>query len=238
MRCLEQFHLHWDGEIVFQSARKDAYQRAFHQLRDAGLVYPCACSRKEIEDAGAGGAAYPGTCRQGLAPGRPARAWRVRTDHSSIAFEDLLQGRVTQNLEREVGDFVLYRADGVFAYHLACAVDDHFQGITHIVRGADLMASTVRQIYLQKLLGLSTPNYLHLPIALDDKGEKLSKQTLARAVQTQRAAVVLADALRFLGHAPPGEVCAEGISALWQWAFNNWKREQLPRALEARAPAV
>jgi len=236
MRCLEQFHLHWDGAIVFQSARKDAYQQALDQLRAAGLVYPCACSRKEIGDAGAGAAVYPGTCRQGMAPGRAARAWRVRTEHIPIVFEDLLQGRVTQNLEREIGDYVLYRADGVFAYHLACAVDDDFQGITHIVRGADLMASTARQIYLQRLLGLAAPHYLHLPVALNDEGEKLSKQTLARPVQAQRATVVLADVLGFLGHAPPREVCVEGIAALWQWALNNWKREQLPLVLGATRP--
>jgi glutamyl-Q tRNA(Asp) synthetase len=162
-----------------------------------------------------------------LAPGRQARAWRVRTHAAAIAFDDLLQGRISQNLELEIGDFVLLRADGIFAYHLACAVDDHAQGITHVVRGADLMASTPRQIYLQGLLGLSTPEYLHLPLALNPAGEKLSKQTLAEAVEPARAAVVLADVLRFLRHPPPREVVSAGIADLWQWALPSWRRERL-----------
>lgn len=237
-RCLEKFQMHWDGEVVFQSARTGAYQEALDQLRNRGLVYACACSRIEIGDAGLDGPVYPGTCRKGLPPGREARAWRVRTGDSAIEFVDLLQGRVRQNLDREIGDFVLFRADQVFAYHLACAVDDSAQGITHVVRGADLMASTPRQIYLQRLLRLPTPNYLHLPIALNAAGEKLSKQTLADPVEPDRAAVILADVLRFLKHSPPDEVSADGVSALWRWALENWRRDRLPDVVSAGAPAV
>jgi glutamyl-Q tRNA(Asp) synthetase len=237
LRCLESFQLCWDGEVVFQSARANAYQSAMDRLRAGGFVYACACSRKEIGDA-VGGSAYPGTCRNGLAPGRTARAWRVRTDTAAIEFEDLLQGRVRQDIEREIGDFVLFRADRVFAYHLACAVDDYAQGVTRVVRGADLMASTPRQIYLQRLLGLSTPEYLHLPVALNAAGEKLSKQTLADPVERGRTAVVLADVLRFLHHPPPDEVASAGVTALWQWAVPSWRRERLPSLLSAPARSI
>jgi glutamyl-Q tRNA(Asp) synthetase len=236
LRCLEGFQLHWDGEIVYQSARAHAYQLALEQLRARGLAYACACSRKEIGEGAAGARVYPGTCRNGLAPGRAARAWRVRTENVPIEFVDLLQGRMRQNLAAEIGDFVLYRDDGVYAYHLACALDDHAQGVTHVVRGADLLDSTPRQIYLQELLNLATPAYLHLPIALNAAGEKLSKQTLAQGVQADRAPAVLSDVLGFLGHAPPGEVTAAGVAALWQWALANWKRERLPHHLAAPAP--
>lgn len=237
-RCLEKFQMAWDGEIVFQSARTDAYRAALDQLLDRGLVYACACSRKEIGDAAPGGLAYPGTCRNGLPPGREARAWRVRTGNTAVEFVDLLQGRVRQQLDREIGDFVLFRADGVFAYHLACTVDDYAQGITHVVRGADLMASTPRQIYLQRLLGLPTPDYLHLPIALNASGEKLSKQTLARPVEPDRAATILTDVLRFLRHSPPDEVSAGGVSTLWRWALENWKRDRLVGVASAQAPVT
>ena len=240
-RCLEKFQMVWDGEVVFQSARMGAYQAALDQLRTRGLVYACACSRKEIGDAGMDGPdgpVYPGTCRKGLPPGREARAWRVHTGDTAIEFLDLLQGRVRQDLEREIGDFVLFRADQVFAYHLACAIDDSAQGVTHVVRGADLLASTPRQIYLQRLLGLPTPEYLHLPIALNAAGEKLSKQTLADPVDPERAAVILADVLRFLKHSPPDEVSADGVSALWRWALENWRRDRLPDVVSAGAPAA
>jgi glutamyl-Q tRNA(Asp) synthetase len=238
LRCLETFQMEWDGEIVFQSTRTGAYQAALDHLRRRGVVYACACSRKEIGDAGVGGPVYPGTCRDGLPPGRETRAWRVRTGNTAIEFTDLLQGRVRQNLDREIGDFVLFRADQVFAYHLACVVDDHAQDITHVVRGADLMASTPRQIYLQGLLGLPTPEYLHVPIALNAAGEKLSKQTLANPVRPERAAAVLADVLRFLEHSPPDEVCADSVSALWRWAVENWRRDRLPGVVSAEAPSA
>jgi len=238
LRCLEQFGLHWDGEIIYQSRRTPAYQEAFQQLRVNGLVYACGCSRKEIGEALSGGVAYPGTCRHGMAPRRSVRAWRIRTGPAEIAFQDLLQGRIRQNLEREVGDFVLYRADHVFAYHLACTVDDDAQGITHVVRGADLMDSTPRQIYLQKLLGLSTPDYLHLPVALNPAGEKLSKQTLAPAASSTSAADVLADVLRFLQHPPPKEICATGVQALLRWGIEHWDRKRLPAMAGARYPGT
>jgi glutamyl-Q tRNA(Asp) synthetase len=178
--------------------------------------------------AGLEGPVYPGTCRNGLPQGRDARSLRVLTNNTAIEFEDLLQGPVRQQLAAEIGDFVLWRTDGVFSYHFACAVDDEYQGITHVVRGADLIASTARQIYLQGLLGLPRPEYLHLPIAVDTSGEKLSKQTLAPPVDTRNPAAVLTRVLRFLGHAPPPGLAGAGVEALWPWAIENWRREQLP----------
>ena len=233
LRCLDAFGMHWDGPVVYQSARNDAYHAALHRLAQSGHTYPCACSRREIADAGvagAEGAAYPGTCRKGLAAGREARALRARTDGAVIGFDDGLQGPVRQDLQTEMGDFVIYRADHVFAYHLACAVDDAFQGITDVVRGADLIASTPRQIHLQRLLGLPTPGYLHLPVAVNAAGEKLSKQTRAPAVDYLNPAAPLARVLRFLGHQPPVAVAGMDVATLWEWAVSNWQRERLPRA--------
>jgi len=139
-------------------------------------------------------------------------------------------------LQDEIGDFVVYRADHVFAYHLACAVDDAEQGITEVVRGSDLIASTPRQIHLQKLLGLPTPAYLHLPVAVNGAGEKLSKQTRAHAVDQSDPAATLDRVLRFLGFPPPADICGEGLHELWLWAIQNWRRESLPRAKSIPAP--
>jgi len=241
LRCLDAFGLHWDGAVVYQSTRSDAYHAALHQLRRSGRTYPCACSRKEISDAGLAGvegAVYPGTCRNGLAAGREARALRVRTGGAVVEFHDELQGHVRQALQEEIGDFVVYRADHVFAYHLACAVDDAEQGITDVVRGADLIASTPRQIHLQKLLRLPTPAYLHLPVAVNGAGEKLSKQTRAHAVDQSDPAATLDRVLRFLGFPPPADICGAGLHELRDWAIQNWRRESLPRAKSIPAPGA
>jgi glutamyl-Q tRNA(Asp) synthetase len=171
---------------------------------------------------------YPGTCRKGLSPGRPARAMRVRVDSAVIAFEDLLHGRIEQNLAREVGDFVVRRADGLFAYQLAVVVDDFEQGITDVVRGADLLASTPRQILLQRLLGHPTPRYMHLPVAVNQYGEKLSKQTHAAPLTVTEAPLRLWQALRFLGQEPPAELAAGRIADAWNWALANWRTERIP----------
>ncbi len=225
--CLQAFGMQWDDDVVYQSARSAAYRTALTKLSNDGLVYACVCSRKEIEDAGSG-TVYPGTCRAGIAHERRAHAWRVRTASAVIEFDDRLRGRIHQNLEREVGDFIAFRADGIAAYHLACAVDDAEQGITHVVRGADLLDSTPRQIFLQQLLGMPTPAYLHLPVAVHADGRKLSKQTLAQSVNPDEAGSVLGAVLEFLNHAPPETVRRGGLDALWRWAIDNWRRARLP----------
>jgi glutamyl-Q tRNA(Asp) synthetase len=212
LRTLERLGLHWDGEVMFQSQRLERYRVALEGLR--AHTYWCGCTRREIADSSLGLAAdgahiYPGTCRARTP--RERRALRVRTTPEPIAFIDRLQGRGEQVLERDIGDFVLQRADGQFAYQLAVVVDDAEQGVTDVVRGADLLDSTPRQIYLQRLLGYATPRYLHVPVALDNAGEKLSKQTGAAPVEADPHA--LARALRFLGQ-PDSATLAQ---ALREW---------------------
>ena len=153
---------------------------------------------------------------------------RVRVDNAVIAFEDLLQGRIEQHLAREVGDFIVRRADGLFAYQLAVVVDDFEQSITDVVRGADLLASTARQVLLQRLLGFPTPRYMHLPVAVNQTGEKLSKQTRAAPLTVTEAPGRLWQALRFLGQEPPAELAAGRIEEIWSWALANWRTERIP----------
>ncbi len=205
LRQLEGLGLEWDGPVVYQSARLDRYRAALDALQRSGHAYWCGCSRQEIEDsatlAGAptGALVYPGTCRNGIRPGATPRAVRARTHGEPIRFTDRMQGEVTQVVEREVGDFVVLRADGIFAYQLAVVVDDAEQGISDVVRGADLLESTARQILLQRLLGFPTPRYLHLPVAVNASGEKLSKQAGAKALVAEHPAGALRAALQFLG---------------------------------------
>ncbi|RKE24254.1 glutamyl-Q tRNA(Asp) synthetase [Paraburkholderia sp. BL23I1N1] len=207
LSTLDRFGMHADEPPVWQSQRMARYEEALEQLKAAGLVYPCGCTRKEIADsllhvhARNTTLAYPGTCRSGL-HGKPARAWRLRVpdgDAAVITFEDRWQRMQTQNLATEVGDFVLRRADDQWAYQLAVVVDDADASITHVVRGEDLMDSTARQIYLQRCLGVPTPSYLHVPVVTNDQGEKLSKQNGATALDNDKPLETLRAAARHLG---------------------------------------
>lgn len=230
-RTLEAFGFEWNGPVVFQSQRGDAYRAALAQLEAAGAVYPCTCSRKQIQTAarlGPAGPIYPGTCRRLSSTGTKRPSWRANTEGARIAFVDALQGPVEAALEQTIGDFVVRRADGIFAYHLALVVDDAAAGITHVVRGQDLLACAPPQIFLQQQLGLPTPHYLHLPVATNRDGQKLSKQTHARALDLQHRPQLLAQALSFLGHPPPAEV-KDDLPALWQWARRHWSTAQIPR---------
>jgi len=232
LRTLEGFGMGWDGQVLYQSTRSEAYLAALDRLQKQGVLYACACTRREIADSsidGRYGLVYPGTCRAGLPAGREPRAVRVRTEAGVVEFEDALQGRVGQALHAEVGDFVLRRADGLFAYQLAVVVDDAEQGMTEIVRGADLLDSTPRQIYLQRLLDLPTPRYLHLPVALNPQGEKLGKQTLAHPVDTSAPVATLAGVLRFLGQTVPAEVAQADLESFWRWAVAHWNPARIPR---------
>ena len=221
LRTLERLGLYWDGEVVFQSQRTALYEQALSRLRE---TYLCGCSRREIADsavslAADGAQVYPGICRTGLPTGKSARALRIRVE-GTVTFRDRVQGTLSQDLAREVGDFVLRRGDGQFAYQLAVVVDDAAQGITDVVRGADLLESTPRQIYLQRLLGLPEPRYLHVPVAVDASGDKLSKHAGARPVDERD----LRRALRFLGQ-PASGTLAEAISA-WNPARVPARRAQ------------
>lgn len=223
LRQLDAFGLEWDGAVVYQSARLALYQDALQKLE--AHSYPCACTRKELEDSALaidGSRIYPGTCRSGLAPGKTGRAIRLRASAAPVRFDDRVQGEITQCVETEVGDFVLRRADGLFAYQLAVVVDDAAQGITDVVRGADLLDSTARQIQLQRLLGVPTPRHLHVPVATNSMGEKLSKQTRAPDARPEH----LAQALEFLGMPAPAGMAGK---ELLEWAVGHWDSARVPR---------
>ena len=229
---LAAFGLVPDRPPVHQSQRHALYQAALEQLKQAGAAFPCACSRSEL--AAQGG--IHRHCIATAARGRPA--WRLRVpDGLRIGFDDGLQGRYAQDLAAEVGDFVLRRADGYWAYQLAVVVDDADQGITDIVRGADLLASTPRQIWLQRCLGYPTPSYAHLPVATNPAGEKWSKQTLAPALVPQAASRQLWQALHFLGQAVPDELQQAPLSDLWGWALTHWSLAAIPRQQAISAAA-
>ena len=240
LRTLERFGLAWDGAVQYQSARLDAYNDAIDRLRATCSVYGCACSRREIADSslpGIEGPVYPGTCRVGMPVGRSERALRVRTDDAAIAFEDRWQGKIECALARDIGDFVVRRADGLIAYQLAVIVDDAAQGITDVVRGADLLYSTPRQLYLQRLLGIVSPRYAHLPAAVDANGEKLSKQTGATAVAAEPVSPLLRRALLFLGQDAPMELEQGGLDDVWRFAIARWDDRRVPRARSSPVPA-
>jgi glutamyl-Q tRNA(Asp) synthetase len=193
---LEALGLHWDGPILLQSTRFDAYNDALQTLSKQGLAYPCACTRKELEGHGM---VYPGTCRQGLPPGKTARAWRLRIPEGTLHIPDRWQGLYREDTARLCGDVVLLRADGFWAYQLAVVVDDAWQGVSDVVRGADLLDSTGRQIHLQTALKLNCVRYMHVPVVKNPHGDKLSKQTLANAVDTQQPLTALTAAALHLG---------------------------------------
>jgi glutamyl-Q tRNA(Asp) synthetase len=231
LRTLEGFALHWDGPVLYQSQRLDIYRDGADQLRVQGHTFPCACSRREIADSALLGQAapiYPGTCRTGITSGQPARSVRLRVHDRPIYFEDRLHGHIEQNLAREVGDFVITRADGPIAYQLAVVIDDAEQRITHVVRGSDLLFSTPRQILLQRLLGYTTPRYLHIPVAVTANGEKLSKQTHAPQLETRNMQALACAVLAFLGQALPPAAQHLPFEELWAQAAAAWDTQRLP----------
>ena len=242
LAALERAGFEWDGPVWRQAERTAIYEAALNRLLARGFVYRCACTRRERarDPIGAiGERVYPGICRNGLVGDRAARAdhaIRVRVPSDVVAFEDRLYGTQQQNLASDVGDFIVRRSDGLFAYQLAVVVDDAAQGITDIVRGADLLASTPRQIFLQRALGLSTPRYLHVPVAIDARGDKLSKQTGARELPASPLATLI-DAWRFLEQPAPPERLAS-VAEFWTWAHSNWRPARLPPSTMLPAPAA
>lgn len=248
LRTLEHLGFEWDGEVAVQSRRIDLYHAALVRLQLDGEVYPCACSRREITERATrasidGGAVYPGSCRAGIGTGRAANAWRLKVEDREISFTDRIQGIHAQNLERDVGDFVLLRADGQFAYQLAVVVDDALQGVNAVVRGADLLDSTPRQIWLLQRLGFPTPSYAHLPVATNAAGEKLSKQTLARAADPTDGTSLLTSAMKFLGQEVPAEMHTLSLAEFWPEALSIWslarverRRSKLPASAESASP--
>jgi glutamyl-Q tRNA(Asp) synthetase len=238
LRTLDAFGLHWDGPVEWQTRRKPSYEAALAKLRGQGLAYRCRCSRREVADSGLRGIegmVYPGTCRRVRLGADVEAAERLVVPEGDVEFVDRVQGRLVQHVARDVGDFVLKRRDGLHAYQLAVVVDDAEQGITDVVRGADLLASTARQIVLQRALGYPVPAYLHFPIAANASGEKLSKQTQAPAVDSRAAPGLIAAALQFLGQprtasGKPAEMLAQAASA--------WDVDAVPKGLVRTTPGV
>jgi len=227
LTALDRYGFEWDGDVIYQSESLDAHEAALASLLAADLAYPCGCSRRDLEGAARSplGIIYPGTCRNGCEA--PETSIRLRTTDTPVAFTDGLQGLQTQNLERESGDFVIRRRDGLIAYHLAVVVDDELEGITEIVRGIDLMDSTPRQAWLQRLLGYRTPRYVHIPVITHPDGDKLSKLTGAAGIPLSDGARVLTAALAALQQAPPKSLGQGGLSEAWQWAMENWRLEAM-----------
>jgi glutamyl-Q tRNA(Asp) synthetase len=223
LRDLDRLGLKSDGPVLHQSTRTEAYQSAIEILLRQDKAYWCGCSRKDLPASGI----YPGTCRNGLAKGKSHRSVRLRVDSVSIEFADLVQGDIRENLDTEVGDFVIQRADGLPAYQLAVVIDDAFQGITEVVRGADLLDSTARQIYLQRCLGLESPSYAHIPLAMHSDGKKLGKRYGTDPVASVPAAEAIFLALKFLGQSPPQGM---ELEQLWAWAIENWHLASIPHS--------
>jgi len=242
LATLERYGFTWDGPVVRQHERLPLYEGALARLICDGRAYPCRCTRRDLVSAPVGKIGeriYPGTCRNGLGGNatRVATAWRMRVDDAVVTYRDRLFGEDTQILGDDVGDFIVKRADGLIAYQLAVVVDDADQGITDVVRGADLASSTARQIFLQRQLGLPTPRYLHVPVA-GIGGQKLSKQTHATALPAVPGATLM-QAWRFLGQAQPHpDWRPADAGEFWLWAVSTWDPARLPKLAIIEAPAT
>ena len=240
LRALEALGFEWDGAVRYQSRELARYAATLEHLVQKDAVYPCTCSRREIQDSaiqGVDAPIYPGTCRRGMPAGRIPRAWRVRTVEGVISFADRVHGVLHQDVAAAVGDFVLKRADNCFAYQLAVVLDDADQGITDVVRGADLLDSTARQIMLQRLLDLPEPAYMHVPVAMNRDGEKLSKQTFAAPLSVRNAQPMLLAALEFLRQTPPRDLAGARAPDILVWAAAHWDTQRIPRCRALPAPA-
>ncbi len=224
LRCLDAFGFAWHGKVVYQSQRHAAYHAALEQLQKSSLTFPCTCTRKVLS----GSSIYSGNCRHRQGEIEQPSTTRLRVADKIIQFNDRLQGLQQQKIASEVGDFIIQRADGLFAYQLAVVVDDAEQGITEVIRGSDLLTVTARQIHLQQLLQLTTPEYGHLPIVVNQTGDKLSKQTFAEPLNIDNPAPQLWGALQFLGQAPPVALKGDSLSEVWCWAKANWRWCAIP----------
>lgn len=243
LRTLETFGFEWTGPVVFQSQRTEAYSAALAQLIKSGNAFYCSCSRSEIlayrpATSVSDELFYPGWCREGVRNPDRTLAIRFRVPAGPIHFEDAIQGAISIDLATDCGDFVVRRRDGLFAYQLAVVVDDAAQDITHVVRGADLLSSTPRQIALQRVLGFAHSMYAHVPLVIDNNGIKLSKSAGAGALDVRHPTSELWRALRFLRQAPPLELRQGGLPELWDWAKRNWDIQSLRGVRSAVAEIV
>jgi len=234
LRVLEAFGFEWDGEVLWQSTRREAYRAALATLESAGRIFACSCTRKELAAAGEESPGYPGTCRRG--PTRPgATARRFRVSDTTIHFDDIFQGAQDFDLTT-CGDFVIERRDGIASYQLAVVVDDAFQGVTRVVRGADLLASTPWQLDLQSALSLPRPIYGHLPLVVEADGAKLSKSGHAVPLDPAQVSKGLTATLTLLSQQPPPELGRMPSKEVWEWAFAHWRPQALVGRTEVRCP--
>ena len=217
---LEAFGFEWDEEIIYQSGQTEYYQIALEQLINQSSVFPCLCTRKQLSKTD--GDIYPGTCRDRNLPEKNEHALRILAKNTTIEFDDIVMGKQSQNIAQQCGDFVIKRRDGLFAYQLAVVVDDARQNITEIVRGSDLLDSTPRQIYLQQRLGYPTPDYCHLPLAVDAEGNKISKSEGATRIDIKNREKLICSVLDFLGQCPPADLSDSNINDIWSWAVRHW----------------
>ncbi|MDB6143651.1 MAG: glutamyl-Q tRNA(Asp) synthetase [Pseudomonas sp.] len=225
LNTLERYGFEWDGELIHQSQRHDAYQQVVQRWFNQGLAYACTCSRKQLE---AFQGVYPGLCRD-LGHEPDDAAIRIRVPELEYRFEDRVQGLFAQHLGREVGDFVIRRRDGLYAYQLAVVIDDAWQGVTDIVRGADLLDSTPRQLYLQELLGLPQPRYLHVPLIIQPDGNKLGKSYRSPPLPSDQAVPLLLRALRALGQSAGDELEFASVREVLNWGIQHWNSTLVPR---------
>ena len=226
LKQLQTLGMNWDDAVLYQSARLSAYERILQQLESREYCFKCDCSRQRVSELKG---VYDGRCRSRGLDSNPGLAIRLKISPKTVRFADGIQGVFTQNLEHEVGDFILRRRDGLFAYQLAVVADDAEQKITHIVRGYDLLSSTPRQIYLQELLGLPTPSYAHIPIVVNELGQKLSKQHFAEPINLKNATSLLISALQFLGMKPPPTLIRAAPAALMAWGAEHWDIQRVPK---------
>ena len=225
LATLENYGLHWDGELVRQSERHDQYAAVLDGLLASGMAYACTCSRKRLEGYQV---IYPGFCRE-AGQARENAAIRLRVPERRYGFDDRVQGHYDQDLGREVGDFVVQRRDGLYAYQLAVVIDDAWQGVTDVVRGADLLDSTPRQLYLQELLGVAQPRYLHVPLIIQPDGHKLGKSYRSPPLPADQATPLLIRALRALGQPLPEDATYGQPGELLLWASRHWNADLIPR---------
>lgn len=233
---LSRLGLYWDQPIYYQSQSLPFYQSAIDKLLDEQLLYPCNCSRKLLaETALKKPPVYPGFCRNRRINIQENHALRIKTDAVILTYQDQLQGQVNQNLKHDVGDFIVKRKDQIIAYQFAVVIDDHQQNINHVLRGNDLLDSTPRQLYLQKLLGFDRPSYLHVPVVVDLQGKKLSKQTYARAVNPEKPEHTLFLLLTLLKQNPSDSLRKATVTEILEWAVANWNplKLQKVRAIES-----
>jgi glutamyl-Q tRNA(Asp) synthetase len=230
--CLREFGFEWDTEIVRQSDRQPLYDAALERLRGGGLLFDCSCSRLALS----GADRYPGYCRNGPLDPSPPFATRLRVEPAAIRFSDRIQGDFRQDVAAANGDLIVKRRDGLTAYLLAVAVDDAAQGVTHVIRGADLLDNTAAQIYLQRALQIPTPSYAHVPVLTEPDGGKLAKSARSVRIDAGNAVAQLTVIFELLGLAPPRDLQRMNVAGAWAWAVEHWNIAHIPRCLTLAAP--